>query len=131
MGNFTRSLTVRTLVVALAAEGVEVAGLRRTRGADRFASLALERARHALVRAVLLGAGRLNALMRDAELHPKDVQEPEAEDGGGANAHCVVRAERAWRPIFAEGPLEDAKWACEPRSRSRYRYLQQPDDVEG
>jgi len=64
-----------TIIVVLAAEGVEVALQGRTRGADWFDRLAVEGAMHALVRVVLLWQVRVDPLMRDAEVHPVDIQE--------------------------------------------------------
>ena len=74
---------MRALVVVLASERIEVALLGGAGLSDRLDRLPFERPMHALVRAVLLRRRRPNALVRDSQLHPVDVQEREAVDGGG------------------------------------------------
>lgn len=67
------------------------------------------------MRAVLLRAAGMNALMHDAEPHPPDVEVREAVHGLGREGDAVVRTDRAGQAILAKGTLEDGA------SRHRFR----------
>jgi hypothetical protein len=62
---------------------------------------------HALVRPVLLGGGRVNALMLDPQAHPPDVELRQPMDTTRREGHAVVSADRPREAELAEGVLED------------------------
>ena len=73
---------------------------------DGFDACRLSGAMHAFVGAVLLRAARVNALVRDAEPHPPDVQVREPVDRARRERDAVVGANRPRQPVLTKGPLE-------------------------
>ena len=62
---------------------------------------------HALVCAVLLRLAWVNALMRDAQAHPPDVQVREAMNGLRGERHAIVGADSPRQSELPERALED------------------------
>jgi hypothetical protein len=87
------------LVVVALAKGIEPALLRAQGRRRGTGSLALEFPMHAFVRAVLLGMGRPDALMHDAELHPPYVEGGQSVEACGCERRAVVGANRLGETI--------------------------------
>ena len=105
-GRFIVEGFVRPVEVVLGLEAIEFPLLpakTRCRGARRPGLQGLV---HSLVRAVLLGAARLDPLVNDAELHPPYVQSAQAMDSGRRERRAVVAADRRRQTVLAEHSLE-------------------------
>src|SRR2546423_15170660 len=68
--------------------------------------LAFEFAMHAFMLAVLLGTGRRNALMDDAELHPPDIEGREAMNPGRGERGAIVSPDRLGQADLPEERAE-------------------------
>ena len=98
---------VGTLLVVFLSERIERPLLGRQIGPRGTNGPAPERAMHAFVRAVLLRAPRMNALMLNAEAHPPDVEIRAAVNGRGGEGHAVVRANGPGEAVGVERAPED------------------------
>ena len=67
----------------------------------------LQRLVHALVRPVLLGMGRQNPLVLNAEPHPPDVELREAVDAGRGEGDAVVGANGGRQAVLVKDLLKD------------------------
>ncbi len=101
---------VGSLVVVHVAEPVELPLLRAEVGGRRTSRVLLQRLVHALVRAVLLRARGVDALLRDAELQPPGVELAQTVDTGRREGSAVVGADGIGQTELTEQALEG--WPC-------------------
>jgi len=62
---------------------------------------------HPFVSAILLGAGRQDPLMLNAQADPPHVEDREAVDTGGGKRHAVIRTNGTRQAVLAKEAIED------------------------
>ena len=100
---------VRAVVIIIMAPALKAALLRGEIGGGRAGNLGLQVAVHALVRAVLLGRGRVHELDLDALVYPPDAQARQPAQPIGGERAAKVAANNLRQPGLSHEFLESAQ----------------------
>src|SRR5471032_3284903 len=101
---------MRSFLVVVVDEGVELGLLLQEVFSRRFGGFILQGQMHPFVPTVLLWITRLDALDADPQAKPPDRELAEAKEGAVAGeGHTVVAADRPRQPEVLESPFKDAK----------------------
>src|SRR5690606_30196720 len=101
---------VRSLLVELSGEGVELGLLLEEVGSCRSGCLLFQRQVHSLMTAILLWSPRFDAFDLYTEPEPPDGESGEVvEPVGAGEGHAVVGTDGAWQATLLEQLLEGRK----------------------